>query len=156
MDWIRDGVCETVLAGAAESSHSELILRSFERLGVISPAGHTRPFDIQRDGFVAGEGAGIFRLEHSGAAKFNAMRGKGPPILGKILSVALGSDAHHLTTPDRTGTELARVVKLALLRAGLDPQQIGWVHAHGTATAYNDDVEIAAVAERVRRSYPAR
>lgn len=154
MDWLRDGVCGTVLAGAAESSNSEMVLRSFERLGVISPLGSTRPFDVRRDGFVVGEGAAVFRLESYDRAQFNAARGKGPEILGKILAIALGADGHHLTTPDPSGAALAQVLSIALERAGVEPEQIGWIHAHGTATAYNDPVEIAALRRVFGRKMP--
>ncbi|HLX63975.1 MAG TPA: beta-ketoacyl synthase N-terminal-like domain-containing protein [Planctomycetota bacterium] len=154
MDWLRDGACTAVLAGAAESSRSELILRSFERLGVISAQRRTRPFDVQRDGFVVGEGAAVFRLEEWERAEFNAERGTGPRVLGRILSVALGADAQHLTTPELSGATLAHVIGLALERAGLEPPQIGWVHAHGTATAYNDPVEIAALRRAFENKVP--
>ena len=154
LDWLRDGVCDTVLAGAAESSNSELVLRSFERLGVISPLGRTRPFDARRDGFVVGEGAAVFRLETLDRAQFNAARGTGPEILGKITGIALGADGYHLTTPDPSGAALAQVVSIALERAGAEPEQIGWIHAHGTATAYNDPVEIAALRHVFGRKIP--
>lgn len=140
-DWIRDGVCRTALAGAAESSRSEMVLRSFERLGVISKAGVTRPFDARRDGFVVGEGAAVFRIE--------ALKSVGPdtPILGKILGIALGADAHHLTSPDPKGTALSAVIERVLeLARGVEPRlEIGWVHAHGTGTDYNDRVEASAL-----------
>jgi len=132
-DWIRDGACDTVLAGAAESSSSELILNSFQRLGVLSKSGMTRPFDARSDGFVIGEGAAIFRLEKLGA----------PNALGHVLSVALGADAYHLTTPDPSGEESTNVALNAIKIGGVD--EIGWVHVHGTGTAYNDRVEAAAV-----------
>ncbi|MEI6235425.1 MAG: beta-ketoacyl synthase N-terminal-like domain-containing protein [Planctomycetota bacterium] len=140
MDWLRDGVCDSVLAGAAESSNSDLILRSFERMGVISPSGRTRPFDALRDGFVVGEGAGIFRIE-----RMESARRSGSEILGTIAGIALGADAHHVTTPDPEGTVLAGVIENTMLRAGIEPGQIGWIHAHGTATAYNDPLEIRAL-----------
>ena len=142
MDWLRDGVCGSVLAGAAESSKSELIMRSFERLGVISPTRQTRPFDARRDGFVVGEGAAVFRLEAADTARFNSEKRKGPGVLATILGIAFGADAHHLTTPEPTGAVLSAVVEQALLRSRLEPAQIDWVHAHGTATAYNDVVEV--------------
>lgn len=151
-DWIRDGACSTVLAGAAESSCSEFVLNSFRRLGVLSASGVTRPFDARRDGFVVGEGAAIFKLEKSGA----------PNALGHVLSVALGAEGHHLTTPEASGAAIADVIERALREAGYStsaapspyplPQggrgnngEIGWVHAHGTATGYNDRVEAAAL-----------
>ena len=140
MDWLRDGVCDSVLAGAAESSNSGLILRSFERLGVISASGRTRPFDAHRDGFVVGEGAGIFRIE-----RMESARQSGADILGTIAGIALGADAHHLTTPEPEGAVLAGVIESALHRAGMEPWQIGWIHAHGTATAYNDPLEVGAL-----------
>ncbi len=101
-----------------------------------------------------GRRRGGFRLEDARRAAFNAERGTGPRVLGTILSVALGSDAHHLTAPDMSGEMLARVVEIALLRAGLEPDQVGWIHAHGTATAYNDTVEIAALRKVFGRRIP--
>lgn len=132
-DWIRDGACSMALAGAAESSCSKLVLNSFKRLGVLSASGMTRPFDASRDGFVVGEGAAIFKLEKLSA----------PNALGHVLSVALGADGHHLTTPDESGEAIADVIVRAIRTAGVD--EIGWVHAHGTGTIYNDRVEAAAL-----------
>ncbi len=150
-DWIRDGVCKAVLAGAAESSRSEMILSSFERLGVISKMRSTRPFDARRDGFVVGEGAGVFRLERLEEAERNARESPQHKVLGKILSVVLGADGHHLTAPDESGEALAGVIERALEgarknggRSAAAPE-IGWVHAHGTGTIYNDRVEAAAL-----------
>ncbi len=154
MDWLRDSVCETVWAGAAESSNSPMILSSFERLGVISPTGQTRPFDARRDGFVVGEGAAVFCIESFASAKVRAQRQTGPAILGQILGMAFGADAHHLTTPDATGAVLIGVIECALLRAGIDPGEIGWIHAHGTATAYNDPVEIKVLRKVFGKSIP--
>ena len=134
IDWLRDGICDSVLAGAAESSNSDLILRSFERLGVISLQGQTRPFDARRDGFVVGEGAAVFRIERCTTETNERAQ-------GRILGIAFGADGHHLTTPDMKGTALSMVVTAAIHGAGLEPEQIGWIHAHGTATAYNDPVE---------------
>ena len=136
-DWIRDGVCKTVLSGAGESSNSELVLKSFERLGVMSRSGFTRPFDRRRDGFVVGEGAAVFRLE----ALHEAQR-RGADVLGIIWRIALGADGCHLTTPDPSGDALAEVITRACQG---HRDEIGWVHAHGTATEYNDRVEAAAL-----------
>src|SRR6185295_12160271 len=80
--------------------------------------------------------------------------GRGPRVLGTLRSVALGADAYHLTTPDASGEPLASVVALALSRAGLEPEQIGWIHAHGTATVYNDPVEIAALQKVFGKKLP--
>ena len=147
IDWLRDGICDSVLAGAAESSNSDLILRSFERLGVISAQRRTRPFDAGRDGFVVGEGAAVFKIERCTTETTDRT-------LGRILGIAFGADGHHLTTPDMKGTALSRVVSAAIHGAGLEPEQIGWIHAHGTATAYNDPVEANVLREIFGRAIP--
>jgi 3-oxoacyl-[acyl-carrier-protein] synthase II len=153
MEWLRDGVCRSVLAGASESSKSEMVLRSFERLGVLSAAGRTRPFDAERDGFVVGEGCAVFRIEPLRSAQETAQK-SGARILGQILSVAMGADAHHLTTPDPSGATLAETIARALVQAGTTPDQVGWIHAHGTATAYNDPVEISALKKVFGKALP--
>jgi len=139
-EWLRDERCTEALAGAAESTRAPLVLRSFARLGVLNPAGVTRPFDRLRNGFVVGEGAGVVRLEHAARA-----RTRGRPVLGFIRSLALAGDGFHLTRPDPSGTALAQAIAAALARAGLAPAHIGLVHTHGTGTPFNDAVEIRAL-----------
>ena len=139
-EWLRDGRCSQVLAGASESTRSPMVLRSFARLGVLSPEGITRPFDSARAGFVVGEGAGVVLLESA-----ERIRSEGRNILGIIRSLVLGADGFHLTSPDPSGTALANTIRVALERAQIETSQIGWVHAHGTGTEYNDAVEIRAL-----------
>jgi 3-oxoacyl-[acyl-carrier-protein] synthase II len=139
-EWLRDERCTVALAGAAESTRSPLILRSFARLGVLNSEGVTRPFDAHRAGFVVGEGAGVVCLENAARA-----RADGRAVLGFIRSLVLAGDGFHLTSPDPNGTALAHAIAAALDRAELAPARIGWIHAHGTGTPYNDAVEIRAL-----------
>jgi len=138
--WIRSGRCDAALAGAAESSFHPLYEAGFRRLGVLSRSGRTRPFDRARDGFVMGEGAGVFYVE-----TLEAARRRGAKIYAEVTGWALGSDAHHATRFNGEGRHMADTLGGALRRAGLSPQDLDYVNAHGTATRLNDALESAAL-----------
>lgn len=137
---IRHGACDAVMAGGSESAGVEVASAAFASMGATSPSGISRPFDARRDGFVMGEGAGVLILEEAEAA-----RARGARILGEIIGYGATSDAFHLTAPDPSGVQAARAIRLALDDAGLTPEEIDYVNAHGTSTPLNDRSETDAL-----------
>jgi 3-oxoacyl-[acyl-carrier-protein] synthase II len=109
-------------------------------MSALSPTGQSRPFDARRDGFVLAEGAGVLVLEDGDQA-----RARGAKILGVVRGYGATGDAHHLTAPDEAGTGGAKAIKMALRDAGLQPEDIAYVNAHGTGTPLNDRAETAAL-----------
>jgi 3-oxoacyl-[acyl-carrier-protein] synthase II len=138
--WIRDGRCDAALAGAAESSLHPLYAAGFDRMGVLSKARKVRPFDKSRDGFVMGEGAGVFHLESLASA-----RARGAQVYGELTGWDFGSDAHHAARFNSNGRRMADTLSRALRRAGLAPRDLDYVNAHGTATPLNDFLETQAL-----------
>jgi 3-oxoacyl-[acyl-carrier-protein] synthase II len=137
---IEAGEADAVVAGGAESAIAGVAVAAFAAMGATSPTGISRPFDARRDGFVMGEGAGVLVLENAERA---ADRGAKP--LGEILGYAASSDAHHLTAPEPSGRDAARAISLALTNAGLEPEDLDYVNAHGTSTPLNDRSETEAL-----------
>jgi 3-oxoacyl-[acyl-carrier-protein] synthase II len=137
---IEAGEADAVVAGGAESAIAGVAVAAFAAMGATSPSGISRPFDARRDGFVMGEGAGVLVLEDAERA---AARGAEP--LGEILGYAASSDAHHLTAPEPSGRDAARAIELALTDAGLEPEDLDYVNAHGTSTPLNDRSETEAL-----------
>ncbi len=139
---IRDGYWRQALCVGADTIFSPFTLAAWDNLGVMSrspdPATACRPFDHKRDGCVIGEGAAAIMLEsrHTALAR-NA------PIRAEICGFGESSDASHITTPNPMGQ--TKAMRAALADAGLSPAQLGWVHAHGTATLANDQVECTAL-----------
>ncbi|NLD76665.1 MAG: beta-ketoacyl-[acyl-carrier-protein] synthase family protein [Acidimicrobiales bacterium] len=145
MHLIRSGRADVVVAGGSEAAITPTALAGFARMGALSsrtsdPAGASRPFDRDRDGFVMGEGAGIVVLE----SEDHATR-RGATILGEVAGYGATCDAHHLTAPDPTGQGALESMRLAIADAGLDPRSIGHVNAHGTSTPLNDRAESDAL-----------
>ena len=105
-----------------------------------STSGISRPFDARRDGFVMGEGAGVLVLEALDAAE-----ARGAPVIGELLGYAATADAHHLTAPEPDGRGAARAIERALADAGLRPDELDYVNAHGTSTPLNDRAETVAL-----------
>jgi 3-oxoacyl-[acyl-carrier-protein] synthase II len=138
--WVREGRCDVVLAGAAESSLHPLYLAGFERLGVVSRAGRVRPFDDARDGFVVGEGAAVFVVESAERA-----RRRGAASFGAVAGGDFSCDASHATRFNSGGRNISRSLRLALSRAGLSAGEVDYVSAHGTATRLNDALESDAL-----------
>jgi len=142
---IERGDAEAVVAGGAEATVSLLGIAGFAAMKALStrneePERASRPFDMDRDGFVMGEGAAVLILE----SLENAER-RGATILGEIGGYGLNSDAYHMTTPSENGEGAARCMRLALEDAGLDSSQIDHVNMHGTSTSAGDIAESQAI-----------
>jgi 3-oxoacyl-[acyl-carrier-protein] synthase II len=134
------GRCDAVATGGAESAATLTSLAGFGNMTALSTTGMSRPFDADRDGFVMGEGAAVLILE-----EWERAHARGATILGEILGAASNADAHHITAPSPGGVGAINCMRLALSDAGLAPEQIVHVNAHGTSTPLNDAAEAAAV-----------
>jgi 3-oxoacyl-[acyl-carrier-protein] synthase II len=142
---IRDGACDIVIAGSADSSLHAAYLAAYRRMGVLAhngndPGRSCRPFDARRDGFAVGEGAAALILEDIDHA-----RRRGATILAEILGAGLTSDNDSLVDVDPSGQALARALGDALKRSGVEPRQIDAVSVHGTGTRLNDVCETSAL-----------
>ncbi|MFD7506339.1 beta-ketoacyl-[acyl-carrier-protein] synthase family protein [Streptomyces sp. NPDC059850] len=140
-DLLRSGVCDIVLAGASESALTPTVLAGLTKMGALSksrdaPEHAARPFDAERDGFVAAEAAGILVLERAEDA-----RARGATVRAVVRGYGATSDAHHATAPDPEGRGIERSLREALADADVAARDIGHVNAHGTATAMNDVIE---------------
>ncbi|MEK6532190.1 MAG: beta-ketoacyl-ACP synthase II [Deltaproteobacteria bacterium] len=142
---IQTGAADAMLAGGTESTITPLCVAGFNAMTALSkrndePARASRPFDRDRDGFVIGEGAGILFLEELGSA-----RKRGARIYAEVAGYGLNSDAFHMTTPSPEGLGAQKCMTIALKDAGLNPEDIGYINAHGTSTHYNDLYETMAI-----------
>ena len=143
---IQSGRAEVVLTGGTEGSITQFGIGGFCALKALStsfndtPEKASRPFDKDRDGFVMGEGAGILILE-----EFDHAKKRGATIYAELAGFGATADAYHLTAPDPEGEGASRAIKLALLDAEMQPEEIDYINAHGTATPTNDPVETAAI-----------
>jgi len=142
---IREGSADVVLAGGSESCITPVAVSAFARMGALSnrndePMLASRPFDVDRDGFVMGEGAGFLVLE-----SWDRAVARGARIYGEVAGYGRNSDAYHVTAPAPGGAGAADCMRLALADAGLGPAEIGHVNAHGTSTELNDAAEAEAV-----------
>jgi 3-oxoacyl-[acyl-carrier-protein] synthase II len=142
---IQRGDVDVMLAGGTEASLCEVGIASFNAIRALStrndaPEKASRPFDRDRDGFVPGEGAGTLVLE----SREHAVE-RGARIYGEVLGYATTNDAFHQVAPDETGEAPAKAVALALQDAGLAPEDIDYVNAHGTSTQLNDAGETKAL-----------
>ncbi|MCA3551973.1 MAG: beta-ketoacyl-ACP synthase II, partial [Rhodobacter sp.] len=142
---IQWGDADVMIAGGAESPISEIGIAGFNACKALStkraddPAKASRPYDVDRDGFVMGEGAGVVVLEEYGHA-----RARGAKIYAEVLGYGLSGDAYHITAPSEDGDGGFRSMKMALRRAGLQPSDIDYINAHGTSTMA-DTIELGAV-----------
>jgi 3-oxoacyl-[acyl-carrier-protein] synthase II len=142
---IREGSSDVVLAGGSEACVTPIAIAAFARMGALSnrndaPELASRPFDVERDGFVMGEGAGFLVLED-----WDRAEARGARIYGEVAGYGRNSDAYHVTAPAPGGAGAAHCMRLALADAGLEPSAIGHVNAHGTSTELNDAAEAEAV-----------
>lgn len=141
---IERGDADVMIAGGTESTVTALGVGGFCASRALStrndaPTKASRPFSASRDGFVLSEGCGILVLEERGHA-----RARGAPILGEIVGYGLTGDAHHITMPPPGGEGAQRCMRMALRDAGLRPEQVGYINAHGTSTGA-DAVETQAI-----------
>jgi 3-oxoacyl-[acyl-carrier-protein] synthase II len=137
LDLIRLGRADVVLAGGTDA-FSRVAFTGFARLGALA-AEACRPFSVDRDGLVLGEGAALLVIESATAA---AARGAEP--LAELAGIGLSGDAFHIVSPDPQGRGASRAMLAALEDAGVDPGEIGYISAHGTGTPANDRAEVAA------------
>jgi 3-oxoacyl-[acyl-carrier-protein] synthase II len=140
MRMIQHGEATAVVTGGAEAPLTPLSRACFARMNALSPTGISRPFDARRDGFVMGEGAGVLVLEDGDAA-----RARGARILGTMLGYGASGDAHHITAPHAEGRGGARAMTVAISDAGITPDDVDYVNAHGTSTQLNDRAETRAL-----------
>jgi 3-oxoacyl-[acyl-carrier-protein] synthase II len=144
-DQIRLGAADVMLAGGSEAAVCPMALSGFGNMKALSarnddPATASRPFDLERDGFVLGEGAGVLVLEAEEHA-----RARGATILGQVAGYGSTGDAYHITQPPTEGHSAVASMTAALAVAGLAPEQVGYINAHGTSTPWNDKIETLAI-----------
>ncbi len=136
---IRDGQCDIALAGSSEAIHP-LFAAGFYNMGVLAdhadPAQACRPFDVNRTGFVMGEGAGMFILE-----RLSHAQSRGVPIYAEVLGGRILSDARHVTSLDANSDALQELIRATLRSSNLVPHDVTYVNAHGTGTKQNDLLE---------------
>ena len=142
---IRNGEADVMITGGSESTITPLAVGGFASMKAMStrnddPEHASRPFDARRDGFVLGEGAGIFILEELEHAK-----ARGVEILGEVVGFGQSADAYHMTAPAPDGSGARMAMRYALDDAGLSPSDIGYINAHGTSTPANDASETKAI-----------
>jgi 3-oxoacyl-[acyl-carrier-protein] synthase II len=146
---IRAGEADIVVCGGAEAAITSITVAGFTQARTMStrndePTKASRPFDIHRDGFVLGEGAGIMvleRAEHAAA--------RGAKIYGRLAGIGTSSDAYHITAPDPEGVGQARAISNALRMGGIDPADVGHVNCHATATPVGDVAETVAIRKAI-------
>lgn len=142
---IQRGDADLMLTGGSESSITQLGMAGFCSMKAMStrnddPKTACRPFDKDRDGFVMGEGAGLLILE-----SLEHALARNATIYGEVVGFGSSADAYHITSPAPEGEGAARSMRMAIKDAGIEPQKIGYVNAHGTSTPYNDKFETLAI-----------
>lgn len=140
-DAIRSGALDFLIMGGAEATIFPGIMASFCVARALStrndqPEKASRPFSLDRDGFVLGEGAGMFVVE-----EYEHAKKRGAHIYAEILGHGMTCDAYHMTAPDPAGTQAVRAMRLAMSAAGVKPEEIDYINAHGTSTPLNDKTE---------------
>ena len=139
---IADGRCDAVLAGGSEAPFTPTAVAGFANMTALSSSGVSRPFDVERDGFVMAEGAAALVLED-----WDMARARGAVILAEVLGSASTADAHHITAPSPGGSGAVHCMQLALDDAGVRPADVVHVNAHGTSTVLNDAAEAEALSK---------
>jgi 3-oxoacyl-[acyl-carrier-protein] synthase II len=142
---IQSGEAEAMVAGGSEAALTPLARAAFSSLDATSRCGISRPFDVRRDGFVMGEGAGVVVLENAASAL-----ARRAPILGLLRGYGTSTDAYHLTAPRPCGEGAAAAIVAALADARIAATEIDYVNAHGTSTPLNDRAETIALKTALR------
>ena len=142
---LGSGSADIVIAGGAEAAISPLTVDAYGCMGVLTsrnddPSHASRPFDAERDGFVIGEGAGVLILEREADA-----RRRGAEIWAYLDGAGMTADGHSIAIPEPDGANAARAMEMAMQDAGVNPEQVGYVNAHGTSTVANDRTETLAI-----------
>lgn len=155
MRYVQSGEADVMIAGGSEAAVTALSVAGFASMRALStrndePQKASRPFDARRDGFVMGEGGAILILE-----ELDHARRRGAPILCELTGYGLSGDAYHISAPSEDGDGPARVMANALKDAGLMPEQIDYINAHGTSTPLGDRVEVLAI-RRVFKDHARR
>ncbi len=144
-DYIRWGRNDVIISGGSEAAINKVSVGGFGAMKALStrnddPKTASRPFDLDRDGFVLGEGSGALVLE-----ELEHALQRGAPILAEIVGVGATADAYHITAPHPEGLGAAGVMKLALADAGMNPEDIDYINVHGTSTPLGDVAEVKAI-----------
>jgi len=142
---IRNGAADVMIAGGAEAAITPLAVASFANMKALSernddPQTASRPFDKDRDGFVMGDGAAVLILE-----EWEHAQRRGAKIYAEIVGSGMTADAHHITAPEPSGAGAQDAMRLAMQDAGVGPDEVGYINAHGTSTPHGDAAETAAV-----------
>ncbi|MCX5794593.1 MAG: beta-ketoacyl-ACP synthase II [Elusimicrobia bacterium] len=142
---IQNGYADAMICGAAEAAITPLAVGGFGNMRALSrrneePQRASRPFDQSRDGFVMGEGSGILIIEELEQAK-----ARGAKIIAELAGYGMSGDAYHITSPSEDGDGGCRVMQNAISDAGIKPEQVGYINAHGTSTPFNDKLETMAI-----------
>jgi len=137
---VASGRCDVAVGGAAEAGMTDVGIAAFANMTALSTTGNSRPFDIRRDGFVMTEGAGALVLED-----WDRAVARGAHIYGELSGAASTADAHHITAPAPGGSGAAACMQLAMDDAGIGPDQVRHINAHGTSTPLNDQAESDAI-----------
>jgi 3-oxoacyl-[acyl-carrier-protein] synthase II len=142
---IQRGDADIMIAGGTESVITPLGIGGFNAMKALStrndePEKASRPFDLDRDGFIMGEGSGIVILE-----SIESARERGATIYAEVAGYGMTADAYHITAPSPNGEGAARCMKIALKDAGVDPSDVDYINAHGTSTKYGDEIETLAI-----------
>ena len=145
LEIIRRGRADVMIAGGSEAAITPMGVGGFAAMRALStrnddPATASRPFDLNRDGFIMGEGAGVIILEELGFAQR-----RGAPIYAELVGYGMSADAFHITAPSEDGDGGMRVMISALDDAGVAPEMVDYINAHGTSTPYNDKLETLAI-----------
>ncbi len=142
---IQRGDADVMIAGGTEAAITQMGVGGFAAMRALStrndqPEKASRPFDLERDGFVVGEGAGILVLE-----EFSNAERRGANILAEVSGYGMSGDAHHITAPPENGSGAIRVMQATLKDAQIDPSKVDYINAHGTSTPPNDRIETLAI-----------
>ena len=142
---IRRGVADVMVAGGSEAAITPLGVGGFAAMRALStrnaePMRACRPFDLDRDGFIIGEGAGMVILE-----EYDRAVRRGAAVYAELVGYGMSADAFHVTAPDEDGGGALRVMRAAIDQAGIRPDQVNYINAHGTSTPFNDRIETKAI-----------